>query len=113
MDHAILHGILISFRQEFLLVVNRSTGIIFVLLALLASYSLNLLAQSSPTNKNFQSTLLPTRQNAAHKVKKQTGGRILDVKKQSSVSGGPVWRVKFLKDGRIQFMDVAPQASTE
>jgi len=84
-----------------------------VLLAICASFSASLFAQSNPANKNFQSTLLPTRQNAAHTVKKKTGGRILDVKKLSSQSGAQVWRVKFLKDGRIQFMDIATQASTD
>lgn len=57
--------------------------------------------------------LMPTKEKAVHHVKQETGGRILDVKQRSLKSGDYVWRVKFLKEGRIQFMDVAPQTFTD
>ena len=67
-------------------------------------------AESSSKKK---ANSLPTKQKAVHKVKRETGGRILDVKQRLLKSGANVWRVKFLKDGRIQFMDVPPQTSSE
>ena len=67
-----------------------------------------LFAQSKSKNNP-----MPTKEKAVHHVKQETGGRILDVKQRSLKSGRNVWRVKFLKEGRIQFMDVAPQTFTE
>ena len=79
-----------------------------ILIALFFSAASVLFAQSKP-----KSNALPTKEKAVHHVKQETGGRILDVKQRSLKSGGNVWRVKFLKEGRIQFMDVAPQTFTE
>lgn len=67
-----------------------------------------LLAQSKSKSKT-----MPTKEKAVNHVKQETGGRILDVKQRPSKSGGYIWRVKFLKEGRIRFMDVAPHTFTE
>lgn len=66
-----------------------------------------LFAQSKTKNNP-----LPPKEKAVYHVKQETGGRILDVK-QLTKSGSAVWRVKFLKDGRIRYMDVAPQTFTK
>ena len=79
-----------------------------ILITITFSAASVLFAQSKSKSKQ-----MPTKEKAVHHVKQETGGRILDVKHTSTKSGGTVWRVKFLKDGRIQFMDVAPQTFTE
>ncbi len=79
-----------------------------ILSAIVYSASPTLHAQSKSKLKS-----MPTKEKAVHHVKQETGGRILDVKQRSLESGANVWRVKFLKEGRIQFMDVAPHTFTE
>ena len=79
-----------------------------ILITIFFSVTSVLFAQSKVKNNP-----LPTKEKAVHHVKQETGGRILDVKQRSLKSGDNVWRVKFLKEGRIQFMDVAPQTFTE
>ena len=80
----------------------------WVLFTILFGATSALFAQSKSKNNH-----LHTKEKAVHHVKQETGGRILDVKQRTQKSGRNVWRVKFLKDGRIQFMDVAPQTFAE
>ncbi len=102
---------------------TRKTTVFLTLLALISSgFSYGIFAQSKANIKNIninkaklkseELNSYPAKQKAVHHVKRETGGRVLDVKQRSSDSG-KVWRVKFLKDGKIQYMDVAPQTSTD
>ena len=78
----------------------------------MGGFSYGCLAQSKPQKKFQNSNSYPAKQKAVHHVKNETGGRVLDVKQRSSGNGN-VWRVKFLKDGKIQYMDVAPQSFSD
>ena len=89
---------------------GKSITVTVLICAILSGAASLSVAQSKSKNK---SKALPTKQKAVHHVKRETGGRILDVKQRLLKSGANVWRVKFLKEGRIQFMDVPPQTSSE
>ncbi len=76
---------------------------------ILGGFSYGCLAQSKPQNQSNKLNSYPAKQKAVHHVKNETGGRVLDVKQHK----GKFWRVKFLKDGKIQYMDVAPQSFSD
>ncbi len=91
---------------------RKSTIYLAVVAMLAGGFSYSCLAQSKSKNKSYNSNSYPAKQKAVRHVKNQTGGRVLDVKQQSSGNNN-VWRVKFLKDGKIQYMDVAPQSAND
>ena len=87
---------------------GKLSNISVILFAIFFSVSSVLLAQSKSKSKS-----LPTKEKAVDHVKEKTGGRVLDVKQRSLESGANVWRVKILKEGHIQFIDVAPHTFSE
>ena len=89
---------------------TRKPSTFLILLAFLVSgFSYGALAQNKSKQKSEEENSYPSKQKAVHHVKRKTGGRVLDIKQRA----GKIWRVKFLKDGKIQYMDVAPQLATD